>query len=58
MISIDEMHVLLDELAEELPQAFYKELNGGISLSQQVKRSPHAVRDDLYVFVLIKPHIV
>jgi len=49
MISIDEVQDILDDLAEELPQEFYNELNGGILLLSQSKRSPYAKSDDLYV---------
>lgn len=49
MISIDEAQIILDELAEELPQVFYKELNGGILLLPEAKRSPYARGDDLYI---------
>lgn len=48
MITIDEMQIVLDELAEELPQEFYNELNGGILLLPEVKVSSHAKADDLY----------
>lgn len=49
MISIDEVQVILDELAEELPKEFYKELNGGILLLPEAKISPYAKGDDLYI---------
>ena len=39
MISIDEMNLLLDEIAEELPREVFRELNGGVSLLQETKRS-------------------
>lgn len=49
MISIDEVQIILDDLAEELPQVFYKELNGGILLLPEARRSPYAKGDDLYI---------
>ena len=49
MIDIDEAEVILDELAEELPQKFYDELNGGILLLPDVKYSPYARNNDLYI---------
>ena len=48
MIEIDEFEKMLDEIAAELPQAFYKELNGGILLLPEVKRNPEGRYDDLY----------
>lgn len=48
MITIDEMQIMLDRLAEELPQEFYYELNGGILLLPETKLSGFAKSDDLY----------
>jgi len=48
MVTIEEAHEILDELAEELPQEFYKELNGGILLLPEVKISREARANDLY----------
>lgn len=49
MITIEEAHELLDEVAQELPEEFWNELNGGVSLLPDLKRSPDAVADDLFV---------
>ena len=49
MITIDETHEMLDKIACELPEEFYKDLNGGILLLPQEKISPAAVADDLYI---------
>ncbi|MGL4606232.1 MAG: metallopeptidase family protein [Eubacteriaceae bacterium] len=49
MISIDRANEILDEIAEELPQDFYKELNGGIILSEETKIHPEARHHDLYI---------
>ena len=48
MMTIDEMHDVLDDLAEELPEIFYKELNGGIVLLPEAKESEYSQKDDLY----------
>ena len=48
MMTIDEMQDVLDELAEELPEVFYKDLNGGIVLLPQAKESEYSRKDDLY----------
>lgn len=40
-MTIDDVHELLDELSSELPGEFFKELNGGINLLPDMKRSPH-----------------
>lgn len=37
MVSMEEAGAMLDAIAEELPQAFYRELNGGISLLPDVR---------------------
>jgi predicted Zn-dependent protease with MMP-like domain len=49
MITIDEMQIILDEIAMEIPQEFYKDLNGGIILLPQGKLHKRSVDDDLYV---------
>ncbi len=48
MLSFDEVGDLLDALAEEFPQEFYAELNGGISLLPQTKPNSEAGAD-LYI---------
>ena len=49
MITIDRAHEMLEQIAAEFPEEFFEDLNGGISLLPQVKISPRAVRNDLYV---------
>jgi hypothetical protein len=49
MASIEEVQIILDEIAEELPNEIYKDLNGGIILLPQVKLHKKSVDDDLYV---------
>jgi hypothetical protein len=48
VVSIEEMQDILDQLAAELPQKFYEELNGGILLLPDRKVSPEAIHDDLF----------
>ena len=48
MVTIEEVQVMLDEIAESLPMEFYKQLNGGILLIPETKVSSHAINDDLY----------
>ena len=48
MISIDEMSILLDEIAEELPEGIFRELNGGVSLLDETKRSVNDPDGGLY----------
>jgi hypothetical protein len=48
VITIEETEEMLDELAAELPEQFYKELNGGILLLPETRLSPEALDDDLY----------
>ncbi|HNZ83428.1 MAG TPA: metallopeptidase family protein [Sedimentibacter sp.] len=49
MASIEEVQLILDEIAEELPPEIYKDLNGGIILLPQIKLHKKSVDDDLYV---------
>ena len=48
MLSIDEVQEVLNELAEELPEAFFKDLNGGILLLPEARESEYSLRGDLY----------
>ncbi|GAB1476628.1 metallopeptidase family protein [Bacillota bacterium] len=48
MIEIDEVEKMLEEIAGELPQEFYKELNGGILLLPEAKLNRTGLRRDLY----------
>lgn len=48
-MTIEDAQLMLDEIAEELPAEFFKELNGGILLLPEWKLSPHAREDDLYI---------
>ena len=48
--TIDEVHQILDRIAEELPQDFFKELNKGIVLLPEHKIHPESRnRDKLYI---------
>lgn len=59
MVTIDEAQVMLDEIAESLPQEFYKELNGGILLLPEVRFSDYARADDLYIMgEYVRDHIM
>lgn len=47
---IDEINNLLDEIAEEIPQDFFKELNEGIILLPEYKLHPESrTTDKLYI---------
>jgi len=39
-ITFDEVGLLLDDIAEEIPKDFYRELNGGVFLSRETKLHP------------------
>jgi predicted Zn-dependent protease with MMP-like domain len=39
LITIEEVNTMLDEIAEELPEEIFRNLNGGISLSELAKKS-------------------
>jgi len=48
MFSIEEINTMLDEIAEELPDGIFRELNGGVSLLADEKRSNHDPEGCLY----------
>ena len=47
ILSFDEAGDLLDQMAEEFPEAFYQELNGGISLLPEAREDSQG--EDLYI---------
>jgi len=49
MIPIEEVEIILDEIAEEFPKEFYKDLNGGIILLPEKKMHKRSMDDDLYI---------
>ena len=40
MFTIEEIHEILDDIAAELPEEIFRELNGGVSLLPEAKKSP------------------
>jgi len=48
MVTFDEAAAMLDEIADELPEAFYKELNGGVYLLPETKRHHVSRKRPLY----------
>ena len=44
MTSFDDVGIILDDIAEELPEIFFKELNGGINLLPDIKIHPASNR--------------
>ena len=49
ILSFEAAGDLLDQMAEEFPEAFYRDLNGGISLLPQAKEDPGGTLEDLYI---------
>ena len=49
MFTIDEVHDILEEISAEVPDEFYRELNGGISLLPEAKQHPEASAGDMLV---------
>ncbi len=49
MISIDEMQALLDEIAQQMPEAFFERLNGGIVLLPQTKQDRRKGAEGLFI---------
>jgi hypothetical protein len=48
MYTIDEVQEMLDEIAEAIPAEYYRELNGGVLLIEDLCTSPFARSDDLF----------
>ena len=49
MVPIELFTEILDELAAELPEELFHELNLGINISEDEKRHPAARQDDLFI---------
>ncbi|HIU24884.1 MAG TPA: metallopeptidase family protein [Candidatus Copromorpha excrementigallinarum] len=49
MITIERVHEILDRIACELPEEFYRELNGGILLLPEAVESPDSEDGDLFI---------
>lgn len=49
MFTLDEMEIMLNEIAESFPPALFHELNGGIALLPDTKMNPHGKHDDLFI---------
>ena len=49
MVDIDRFFELLTEVCDELPDEFFKELHQGVILSEDLKVSPHAKNNDLFI---------
>lgn len=49
MIDIDEFTEEMDKISEELPDEFFLDLNGGILILPDLKISPDAKANDLFV---------
>lgn len=50
MIDRDEFSFVLSDLMDELPEVFFKELHGGVILSEAAPESEYSVNNDLYIF--------
>ena len=49
MVSIEEMEIMLNEIAAGFPKEFYKDLNGGIILLPDEKLNAVSKNNDLYI---------
>ena len=49
MLTADEFFEILQEVCDELPDMFFRELHQGVVLSEAVKYSPYAKNNDLYI---------
>jgi predicted Zn-dependent protease with MMP-like domain len=49
MIALEEMKIMLDEIADGFPDELYKDLNGGIILLPETKMNTISRNNDLYI---------
>ena len=50
MIDTESFEAIVSELLDELPEEFFRELSGGVLVSEDAPRPDYAVSDDIYVF--------
>ena len=50
MIDTAVFEEIVSELLDELPEAFFRELSGGVLVSEEAPRPDYAVADDIYIF--------
>lgn len=48
-MTIDEVNEILNDLCDELPIEFFKDLSGGIAVSDEIKYNPASKDNDLYI---------
>ena len=48
-MTIDRAQEMLEQMVNDLPEVIFNELNGGVLLLPESKRSPEARADDLYI---------
>lgn len=49
MVKSEEFLEIMEELLEEIPEEFHKELSGGVRVLDECRISPHTVNDDLII---------
>lgn len=49
LLTFDQAGEALDEMAEELPPVFFRDLNGGVLLLPEAMPDPDFPRDELYI---------
>ena len=54
MITIDEFNAIVSELLDELPEAFFRELCGGVIVSESLAVPDYARGNDLYTMGVYK----
>ena len=50
MFDRDRFNFILSDLIDELPQAFFRELSGGIIVSDEAPESEYSMNNDLFIF--------
>jgi len=49
MVSLQEMEIMLKDIAAEFPEQLFEELNGGILLLPDTKMNPAGIDNDLFI---------
>ncbi len=54
MISVEEYKEIVSQLLDEMPEAFFKDLSGGVLVSEAVVMPDYAIGNDLYTLGVYK----
>ncbi len=49
MVDLDRFTEMADEIIEDIPEEYFRDLNGGVNIRPELKRHPESINDDLFI---------